>query len=169
MATWLWENRFNENVNNDREEAGKYYWYLWELGATFENILWYIETRATYHDHADMASEAPSDDVEAFIYSGNRVFSEYNVKKFEKGCKPPKYIGDLVGKEPKGENALTNLHFATDNRGQLWVWQKPEIDDDEGVSNRYLVVVDIGGRAHKSDWSVIVVFDRYWMIDGGKP
>ena len=169
IATWLWENRYNENVNNDREEAGVYYWYLWNLGATFENILWYIETRATYHDHADMASEAPSDDTEAFVYSGNRVFSEYNVKKFEVGCRPPRFIGDIVAKEPKGENALVDLHFSTDHRGQLWVWQKPEIDEEEGISNRYLVVVDIGGRAHKSDWSVIVVFDRYWMIDGGKP
>ena len=26
-----------------------------------------------------------------------------------------------------------------------------------------------GGRSNKADWSVIVVFDRYWMIEGDKP
>lgn len=169
IAQWLWDNRYNENTNSDREESGKYYWYLWELGATFEALLWYIETRATYHDHADMASEAPSDDIEAFIYSGNRVFDQYNVNKFKVGCRAPKFIGALVGKEPKGKDALTDLHFAADRQGQLWVWQKPDIDEKEGISNRYLVVVDIGGRSRKADWSVIVVFDRYWMMDGGKP
>ena len=30
-------------------------------------------------------------------------------------------------------------------------------------------MVDIGGRSNKADWSVIVVFDRYWMLEGGKP
>ena len=34
------------------------------------------------------------------------------------------------------------------------------------VTNRYLVVVDIGGRSNKADWSVIAVFDRINMIDG---
>lgn len=169
MAAWLWDNRFNENINSDREESGKYYWYLWTLGATLENLLWYIETRATYHDHADMASEAPSDDVEAFIYSGNRVFDQYNVNKLKVGIKPPKFIGAVVAKEQKGKEALVDLHFAADRQGQLWIWQKPDIDDEEGISDRYLVVVDIGGRSHKADWSVIVVFDRFWMMDGGKP
>jgi hypothetical protein len=37
------------------------------------------------------------------------------------------------------------------------------------IANRYLVIVDIGGKSNKSDWSVIVVIDRYWMMDGGKP
>ena len=37
------------------------------------------------------------------------------------------------------------------------------------MTNRYLVVVDIGGRSNKADFSVVTVFDRYWMIEGGKP
>lgn len=45
----------------------------------------------------------------------------------------------------------------------------PEIDPDEEITDRYLTVVDIGGRSSKADWSVITVFDRFWMIDGGKP
>ena len=47
----------------------------------------------------------------------------------------------------------------------------PEKEDDDGeiVTDRYLTVVDIGGRSNKADWSVIVVFDRMFMVDGGKP
>ena len=37
------------------------------------------------------------------------------------------------------------------------------------MANRYLTVVDVGGRSAKSDWSVIVVFDRLFMAEGGKP
>ena len=29
--------------------------------------------------------------------------------------------------------------------------------------------MDIGGRSNKADWSVIVVFDRLYMMDGDKP
>jgi hypothetical protein len=36
------------------------------------------------------------------------------------------------------------------------------------VRDRYLVVVDIGGRSARSDWSVIYVLDRYWMMYGDK-
>ena len=49
------------------------------------------------------------------------------------------------------------------------VWEKPEIDPDEKVKDRYLVVVDIGGRGRKADWSVITVFDRLFMMDGEFP
>ena len=44
----------------------------------------------------------------------------------------------------------------------------PEIDSEE-VTERYLTVVDIGGRSNKADWSVIAVFDRLLMEEGGKP
>ena len=44
----------------------------------------------------------------------------------------------------------------------------PEIDPDVKVSDRYLVVVDIGGRSDKADWSVVAVFDRLNMIDGDR-
>ena len=139
FATWLWENRNNENANSDREESGRYLWWLWEQGATLEAINWYILERSKYTDHGDMASEYPSDDVEAFVHSGARVFDKYHVEKFKKACKAPRWIGDVYA------------------------------DGDEEVTDRYLVVVDIGGRGKKSDWSVIVVFDRLNQMEGGKP
>lgn len=169
FATWLWENRNNENANSDREESGRYLWWLWEQGATLEAINWYILERSKYTDHGDMASEYPSDDVEAFVHSGARVFDKYHVEKFKKACKAPKWIGDVYAYGDEGEEALVNLRFSEDKQGLLWVWAKPDVDGDEEVTDRYLVVVDIGGRGKKADWSVIVVFDRLNQMEGGKP
>lgn len=169
FATWLWENRNNENANSDREESGRYLWWLWEQGATLEAINWYILERSKYTDHGDMASEYPSDDVEAFVHSGARVFDKYHVEKFKKACKAPKWIGDVYADGDEGEEALVNLRFSEDKQGLLWVWANPDVDGDEEVTDRYLVVVDIGGRGKKADWSVIVVFDRLNQMEGGKP
>lgn len=169
FATWMWENRNNENANSDREESGRYLWWLWEQGATLEAINWYILERSKYTDHGDMASEYPSDDVEAFVHSGARVFDKYHVEKFKKACKAPKWIGDVYADGDEGEEALVNLRFSEDKQGLLWIWAKPDVDGDEEVTDRYLVVVDIGGRGKKADWSVIVVFDRLNQMEGGKP
>ena len=169
FATWLWENRNNENANSDREESGRYLWWLWEQGATLEAINWYILERSKYTDHGDMASEYPSDDVEAFVHSGARVFDKYHVEKFKKSCKAPKWIGDVYADGDEGEEALVNLRFSEDKQGLLWIWSKPDVEGDEEVTDRYLVVVDIGGRGKKADWSVIVVFDRLNQMEGGKP
>ena len=38
------------------------------------------------------------------------------------------------------------------------------MDDAEQILDRYLVVVDIGGRSNKADFSVITVFDRIFMM-----
>lgn len=169
FAANLYQNRNNENVNSSREESGKYLWWLWERGATLEAINWYVQERSKYNDHGQMASEYPSDDVEAFVHSGARVFDKYQVEKLKDACKSPKYIGDVYGKANEGKEALQNLKFAEDRQSQLWVWSLPEIDAEIKIAHRYLVVVDIGGRWKGADYSVIVVFDRLFMMEGGKP
>lgn len=169
FATNLWLNRNNENANSNREESGRYLWWLWEKGATLEAINWYIQERSKYNDHGQMASEYPSDDVEAFVHSGARVFDRYKVELLRGACKAPKYIGDVYGDADTGEDCLKNLRFSEDRQGLLWVWSLPEIDENVKVLNRYLAIVDIGGRSKKADWSVITVIDRMFMIEGGKP
>lgn len=169
FAQWLWENRNNKNANSNREEPGQYLYWLWERGATLEAIHWYVEERKKYSDHAYMASEYPSDDVEAFVHSGSMVFDKYKVEKFRAACKVPAYIGDVYGKADTGKDAFKDLKFTVDKQGLLWVWEKPEIDPKERILHRYLVVVDIGGRGKKADWSVITVFDRLYMMDGERP
>lgn len=169
FAASLYDNRDNANVSSAREESGRYLWALWEKGATLEAINWYILERAKYNDHASMASEYPSDDIEAFVHSGTMVFDKYKVEDFDRYCKEPRYVGDVYADADEGKNALKNLRFAEDKQGVLWVWELPEVDETEKVLNRYLTVVDVGGRSNKADWSVIVVFDRLFMADGGKP
>lgn len=169
FARWLIENKANANTMDNRHESGRYLWRLWEMGATLEAINWYVGKRTEYTDHADMAAEYPSDDVEAFKHSGQMVFDVYKVEPLRKDCRGPRWVGDVCGLGMKGRAALDGLKFEEDRQGLLWVWQKPELFDGEKVMHRYLVVVDIGGRSSKADWSVIVVFDRYYMMEGGRP
>lgn len=171
FAKELYDNRLNEHAHSDREEPGKYLWWLWEeKGATLEAINWYIHERAKYTDHGLMAAEYPSDDIEAFVHSGARVFDMYKVDVLRKSCRNPKFIGDIYGEADEGTLAMQGLHFKEDKQGLLEVWELPEEDsEEETIANRYLTVVDVGGRSNKADFSVIVVFDRLFMMDGGKP
>lgn len=169
FAEELYANKDNENVSSNRAESGKYLWWLWEQGATLEAINWYIQERAKYTDHGLMASEFPSDDVEAFVNSGARVFDKYKVEKLRPSCRAPRYIGEVYADEDEGKKALQNLRFSEDKQGLFHIWELPEIDDKEIVTDRYLTVVDVGGRSSKADFSVITVFDRLFMADGGKP
>lgn len=169
FALALYQNRNNTYSPTNRAEPGRYLWYLWEQGATLEAIAWYIEERKKYGDHGDMASEYPTDDNEAFVYSGHKVFDKLLVERLRPTCKKPMFVGDVYADGESGKEALQNVRFAEDKTGQLCVWAKPDIDDNERVTDRYLVVVDIGGRSSKADWSVICVFDRLYLMDGDKP
>lgn len=169
FASWLYKNRNNTNAPTDREEDGRYLWWLWEQGASLEAIQWYVLERMKFNDHGGMASEFPSDDIEAFVHSGARVFDKYHVDALKSSCRPPKHIGEVYADEDSGEGALKNVRFTEDGQGLFWVWSLPEIDTQETIKNRYLVVVDIGGRSKGADYSVILVLDRLFMMDGGKP
>lgn len=162
-------NKDNEYVASSREEPGKYLWWLWNKGATLEAINWYIQERAGKSDHGTMASEYPSDDIEAFVHSGTMVFDKYKVEKLEASCRPPRYVGEVYADFDEGKKALENIRFNEDKQGLLCIWEMPEIYPDEIVTDRYLTVVDLGGRSNKADFSVILVIDRLFMAEGGKP
>lgn len=168
FALQLLSNRESRSPMSAREESGRYLWWLWEKGATLEAINWYVHERAGKNSHAVMASEYPSDDIEAFQHSGSMVFDKYLVKEFEPACSVPRFVGDLSADAQEGRGALRNIRFRPDGQASLWIWAMPEIDPEVKVTERYLVVVDIGGRSNKADWSVIAVFDRINMIDGDR-
>lgn len=136
-------------------------------GATLEAINWYQHNRKRFDDHADMAAEYPSDDIEAFKHSGKKVFDQYKVEAFGKECRACRYMGDVYGLADQGPEALKRIKFCEDRQGLLKVWELPELEFK--VVNRYLTVVDVGGRSSGADYSVVVVFDRYWMMEGDKP
>ncbi|MCH5234456.1 MAG: terminase [Muribaculaceae bacterium] len=198
FAEKIYNNRLNDYAPTKREEPGKYLWWLWNKGASLEAINWYVHERAGKNDHAVMAAEYPSDDVEAFVHSGSMVFDKYKVEEFKKACRPPRFIGEIQSSPlalnnknnnttNNTNNPLKNLRFIPDTQGHLWIWSLPDsannninnINNDnniiinnntnETITDRYLTVVDIGGRSDKADWSVIAVFDRINMIDGDRP
>ncbi len=156
FAAHLLSGRYSETATSDREQPGAYLWKLWESGATLEAIRWYVAERRKYSDHGLMAAEYPSDDVEAFVHSGARVFDRYRVEELRAGCCSPQYRGEIDGGG-----------FSSVSSGGWMVWKLPE--NDMLLSDRYVTVVDVGGRSAKADWSVIVVFDRAPMADGGVP
>ena len=153
----LLEGRDVTTSPNDNSEPGQYLWSLWEKGATLEHIKWYIKKRASFHDHASMASEAPSDDVECFKYSGNLVFNIYTIEVMrERYVSPPEFIGDISQSEKTKRIILTK-----NPNGLLRIWKRP---DDTRTSNEYLVIVDVGGRSKNSDPSCITVINRLSLI-----
>ncbi len=145
-------------TDSDRRQPGSYLWWLWERGATLEAINWYIHERMKYNSHGMMASEYPSDDIEAFVNSGADVFDRYLVEKMGDSCRRATFHGELSDGE-----------FLPDSQGSLDIWEMPEKLDRSVIVHRYLAVVDIGGRSDKADWSVIVVFDRAMLMYGGVP
>lgn len=169
LAERLLRGRSITTAASDREESGAYLWWLWEKGATLSAIAWYISERSKYNDHGGMASEYPSDDIEAFVHSGRIVFDRYKVESFRGGCRAPKWKGEIYGGGTSGEESLSNIHFSEEVGGGLWVWAKPDVSLEEKIENRYVVAVDIGGRGAKADWSVIVVIDRLNLLDGERP
>ncbi|MCM1031543.1 MAG: hypothetical protein NC410_08925 [Oscillibacter sp.] len=144
----------------------EYEWFQWNAGATLEGIHWYRASKKKqgFNDF-QMKSEYPTTAEEAFQSNSARYYEEEYTNYCYSTCRAPKYIGDIRGYSLKGKDALKNIQFVEDGNGLLAVWEKPEIIPGEKITNRYLVVVDIGGKHHKSDWSVISVFDRLMLSD----
>lgn len=171
FAEQLYANRNNETANSTREEPGSYLWWLWTKGATLEDINWYIVERSKCRCHADMASECPTDDIEAFSFSGRKVFYDEDIEQFTDACRPPRMIGEIYGDADKEEKAIQNLRFVKDNDGSLFVWHDVEKDtEEEEITDRYLCVVDVAkGVSAKADFADILVIDRLPMVDGEPP
>ena len=170
FAAKLLANRYNEEVSTEREEAGTYLWRLWEMGATLEAIHWYVSERTKFKNHGEMASEYPSDDIEAFTFSGRKVFSSEDVELFRAACRTPRWRGEIYGSADEGEKAIEGLRFKKSNDGQLFIWHDVERNDEEEVLDRYLVIVDVcKGHTKNADFADILVIDRLFMMDGEPP
>ncbi len=170
FVPWYEIEMYSLTVNNPRAFAASlndYERHLWQLGATLEAIAWYRTKRKEYSDDADMMAEYPSDDTEAFAHSGERVFSIEAVNRLRAGCCPPFMVGDIKALGITGRDALRKIDFEEEPHGLLRVWSLPQ--KGTPMRYRYIVVVDIGGRSHKADYSVIAVFDRIAMLSGGAP
>lgn len=147
----------------------EYEWMLWNMGATLEAINWYRYKAKECHSDDEMKSEFPSDDIEAFVHSGEIIFSQYHCNLLRKSCRQPETVGDICSKTGKstGAESIKDIDMVPFANGRLQIWAFP--DKSMNVSRRYIVSVDVGGRSAKADFSVITVIDRYWIIEGGVP
>ena len=121
-------------------------------------------------------SEHPSTPQEAFQSTGNRVFPPQDVEKMRKQCVPPIAKGKLFSKAEKGKDALIDIRFEQTQNGDMFIWDFPDSQINKSanqqitkISNRYIVIVDIGGTSKGADYSVITVLDRYLLTKGGVP
>ncbi len=127
---------------------------LWNNGCTLEMINWYHNKRREYSSHSLMMAEFPSNDLEAFAGSGSCVFDIDALDVFAADVAPPCLTGDISGDYMSDKNVA----FYQSPTGLFHIWR----DRDPLASpGRYMVVVDVGGRSDKADYSVILVMDTH--------
>lgn len=161
LATWLWVHRKDEVCTDGWKMPGKYYFWLWEQGATLENIEWYRYEEKNYTKRSQMVNEAPSSLEESFQSAGQKVFDFYDVDRMMRRCRPALYEGDLISDGQRGEDVLEGIRFISKEGGNLKIWEMP---DDSPINNRYVVTVDIGGPNDTSDFSSVRVIDRLMLM-----
>ncbi len=130
---------------------------LWADGCTLEQINWYHQKRREYRSHELMMAEYPSNASEAFTTSGHNPFVGKDLDRLQQGCAlSPVLVGDIQGAGLRGADAKRGVCLVSVPLGRLKVWEQPEVGC--GVTTRYMVVVDVGGRSDDSDYSVIAVW-----------
>ena len=165
FVNWLLDHKDDDRPSGRWKDSGRHYWWLWQQGATLEGINWYRYKRLDYTTYAQMANEAPSNDIEAFQAAGTHVFDIYEVAAMrEKFRRDPVYRGRLLSNDRRDRGVLENIRFIEQSNGDLDIWEMPDAESE--ISNRYLVAVDIGGPNPTSDYHSVRVFDRFLMMDG---
>lgn len=161
FAQWLLEHKDDDFCTDGWKSPGKYYWWLWTQGASFEAINWYRYKEKDFTKRSQMVNEAPASLEESFMSAGNKVFDFFDVQRMMRKCRAPRWEGDLISDGREGQDVLRNIRFLEQRGGKVKVWEKP---DDSPISNRYVVAVDIGGPNPTSDYSSIRVLDRLMMM-----
>lgn len=154
-----------EDVERLWNSMDNYEHNLWEAGRTLEMIQWYHDKRAEYQDHDQMQAEYPTDDTEAFAANDLNVFNAHKIESLRSGCSAPQRA-EVRAEAMTGRKALEKLSLVPSVAGDVHVWRRP---CEENESHRYVVGVDVGGRSRGSDWSVIVVIDRYGGSNADTP
>lgn len=166
------------SVEEFLKEMNDYDRSLWAIGATLEGINWYNhhkadryleeESKGSFFSEFLMHSENPSTPEEAFQSAGEKRFKLEYIKAMEKDCRKYEFRGDVTADSSQGPKAFNNITFSENRaKGNLQVWSMP--DEENKVLNRYCAYADIGGVWRGADYSVLVVIDRYWMLEGGDP
>ena len=136
---------------NDYERA------LWEHhGCTLEAINWYRKKSSEYADRRSMMAEFPTTAEEAFTSAETNVFTADDVERLrEGGCSLSPRTGEVAGSRTGIPSDISEPHFIPCHGGKASVWVPPR----RGAS--YIASLDIGGRSHKSDYSVLTILGRH--------
>lgn len=123
---------------------------LWDNhSCTLEAIHWYRLKRREYQDHRAMMAEFPTTPTEAFASTTHNVFDTADVDRLRAHCRPPSLTGEVEMGRPG--TFTSPPRFVPSPSGALSVWTPPAPD------TRYIASLDIGGRTHAADWSVLTV------------
>lgn len=176
FVAWYVDARYTKRYQNRYVSTEKfvetwteYNWWQWEQGATLDGIFWYNNFKKAHHwTDFQMKSEYPTTAEEAFQTKSGRYFTDDLLSWLHKNIRNPKFIGDIRGDATVGAGVMENVKLYPNDSLQsevLKIWIQPTDGVQEGkkVKNRFLVTVDVGGRGHRADWSVISVFDRISM------
>lgn len=142
-----------------------YQWWQWRQGATLEGIKWYAEEqRARNWNDFQMKSEYPTTADEAFQTTGGTYFSNEMLEALKANIRQPSFVGEIKADALTGEGALSNItlypNSAIKDSLKIWIHPDENADPSKTYKNRFVVIVDVGGRSDASDRSVISVFDR---------
>ena len=145
-----------------------YNWWQWEQGATLDGIYWYNHFKKAHHwTDFQMKSEYPTTAEEAFQTKSGRYFTDDLLSWLHRNIRNPKFVGDIRGDATVGEKIMENVKLypmdALTEVLKIWIYPTDNAPSGKKVKNRFLVTVDVGGRGHRADWSVISVFDRISM------
>lgn len=147
----------------------EYNWWQWKQGATLEGINWYNNfKKAQRWSDFQMRSEYPTTADEAFQTKAGKYFSDFMLETLREYNRDPIFIGDIKGRATIGEESLEGLYLDKDDSistERLKIWIMPDDPNGIRITNRFVVIVDIGGLTYKADNSVISVFDRAGMLN----
>ena len=119
---------------------------------TNNQIVWRRHEIDRMNGDLDMfAQEYPANDEEAFIVSGNHVWSPTILRQYMNMTKPPVTRVNLFGKDP--------VHVEENEQGYVRIWKAPN------SNHRYVIGADVatgGSRADErdADYSCAQVFDQ---------
>lgn len=124
---------------------------------TNEQLNWRRWKLAELGGNQDAFNEQfPSNAEEAFIVSGNPIWSPTLLKKYLHRCAEPKAIGNLVGGY--------QIFFEENEKGFLKVWQQPKVGHDyvigADVAEGLEVLPQDPVRDNRRDFSAAYVMDR---------
>ena len=175
FVAWYVDVRYTRKYTARYQSAAKfvetwsdYNWWQWEQGATMDGIFWYNHFKKAHHwTDFQMKSEYPTTAEEAFQTKSGRYFTDDLLSWLHKNIRNPQFVGDIRGDATVGEKIMENVRLypmdAQTEVLKIWIYPTDNAPAGKKVKNRFLVTVDVGGRGHRADWSVISVFDRISM------